>query len=104
MYCLVHVLDNSGLRGTWWREAEARDTAFQIDRYAQLLQKIHPEDSVDLAATRFGDGAQVNRRQLNAQQDVIAQGEFADRNCACIESSCFIPRLYAARSARPPGK
>src|SRR5260221_823580 len=55
MYCLVHVLVKRGLRGTWWRDAQARDAAFQIDRYTQLLQKIHSEDSVDLAATRFGD-------------------------------------------------
>ena len=31
-HCLVPILDKRGLRGTWWRDAEARDAAFQIDR------------------------------------------------------------------------
>ena len=62
MHCLVQVLDKRGLSGTCWRDAQARDAAFQIDRYAQLLQEIHSEDSVDLAATRFADSAQGSVR------------------------------------------
>ncbi len=100
MHCSVHVRDEKGLRGTWRRDAKACDTAFQVDRYPELFQKIHPEDAVDRATACFSDGAQVNRRQLDALQDVIAQGELTDRDLSCIECSCFIPGLKQV-GARP---
>ncbi len=48
--------------------------AFQIDRYAQLLQEIHSEDSVDLAATRFADSAQVSARCVLLFHSRIGRG------------------------------
>ncbi len=104
MHCLVHVRDKKRLRGTWRRDAESCDTAFQIDRYPQLFQKIHAEDAVDRSAACFGDGAQVNRRQSDALQGVIAQGELADQDFLCVECSCFIPGLDPDRSVMSPWK
>ena len=65
----------------------------QVDAYAQLLQEIHAENSVEWAAARFADCGQVNRRQSDISQTVAAQPDFADRNLAGIQYGRFIPGL-----------
>src|SRR6266481_8050346 len=104
MHCFVHIVDKNRLSGTWRSNAEPCNTAFQIDGYSELFQKIDPKDAVDCAAACFGNGAQVNCRKPNALQGVIAQGELADQDFSRVEYSCFIPGLDLDRSDMPSGE
>src|ERR1700758_3657743 len=92
MHCLLHLCNKGRLRGTRRCDAEARYATLQVDGHAQLLQEVHAENSVEWAATRFGDCGQVNRWQLDAAQTVATQPELADRNFESLQCGGFIPR------------
>jgi len=104
MYRLLHICNKRRFGSAGRRDAEARHATLQVDGYAQLLEEVHPENSVERAAARLGDRGQINRRQSDASQTMATQCELADRNFACIQCGCFIPGLDVDLLRAPTGE